>query len=37
MMMDSIFSDIPVQYENIAEATKAIEFNMASDLQTGAC
>jgi predicted O-methyltransferase YrrM len=35
MMVDSIFSDIPVQYENIAEATKAIEFNMASDMQTG--
>lgn len=34
-MVDSIFSDIPVQYENIAEATKAIEFNMASDMQTG--
>jgi predicted O-methyltransferase YrrM len=24
-----------VQYESIAEATKAIEFNMASDMQTG--
>jgi len=34
-MVDSIFSDIPVQYENIAGATKAIEFNMASDMQTG--
>ena len=34
-MIDNIFSDIPVQYENIAEATKAIEFNMASDMQTG--
>lgn len=34
-MIDSIFSDIPAQYENIAEATKAIEFNMASDMQTG--
>ncbi len=34
-MVDCIFSDIPVQYENIAEATKAIEFNMASDMQTG--
>ena len=34
-MVDSIFSDMPVQYENIAEATKAIEFNMASDMQTG--
>jgi len=35
MMVDSIFSDIPVQYENIAEATRAMEFNMASDMQTG--
>jgi len=35
MMVDSIFSDMPVQYENIAEATKAIAFNMASDMQTG--
>jgi predicted O-methyltransferase YrrM len=35
MMVDCIFSDIPVQYENIAEATKAIEFNMASDMQAG--
>ena len=35
MIVDSIFSDMPVQYENIAEATKAIEFNMASDMQTG--
>jgi len=35
MMVDSIFFDIPVQYESIAEATKAIEFNMASDMQTG--
>jgi len=34
-MVDSIFSDMPVQYEHIAEATKAIEFNMASDMQTG--
>ena len=34
-MVDSIFSDLPVQYENIAEATKAIAFNMASDMQTG--
>jgi len=34
-MVDSIFSDIPVQYESIAEATRAIEFNMASDMQTG--
>jgi len=34
-MVDSIFFDIPVQYASIAEATKAIEFNMASDMQTG--
>ena len=34
-MVDSIFSDIPVQYENIVQATRVIEFNMASDLQTG--
>ena len=34
-MVDSVFSDIPVQYANIAKATKAIEFNMASDMQTG--
>ena len=34
-MVDSVFSDVPVQYENIAMATKAIEFNMASDMQTG--
>ena len=34
-MIDNIFSGIPVQYENIAEATKGIAFNMASDMQTG--
>ena len=34
-MTDSVFADIPVQYENIAKATKAMEFNMASDMQTG--
>jgi predicted O-methyltransferase YrrM len=34
-MEDSIFPDIPVQYKNIAQATKEIEFNMASDMQTG--
>jgi predicted O-methyltransferase YrrM len=34
-MVDSIFSGIPVQYDNIVQATKLIEFNMASDLQTG--
>jgi predicted O-methyltransferase YrrM len=35
MMVDSVFSDKPVQYENIVPATRAIEFNMASDMQTG--
>jgi predicted O-methyltransferase YrrM len=35
MMVDSVFSDKPVQYENIVQATRAIEFNMASDMQTG--
>src|SRR5690348_17302769 len=35
MMTDSVFADIPVQYESIAKATKAMEFNMASDMQTG--
>ena len=34
-MNDTIFNNIPEQYQNIATATKAIEFNMASDLQTG--
>jgi len=34
-MLDSIFLDIPLQYENISKATTAIEFNMASDMQTG--
>src|SRR5678815_5719352 len=34
-MIDSIFPDIPMQYESIAEATRAMEFNMASDMQTG--
>jgi len=35
MMVDSIFSNIPVQYESIAEVTRTMEFNMASDMQTG--
>src|SRR5437762_7934996 len=35
MMVDSIFSNIPVQYESIAEVTRTMEFNMASDLYTG--
>jgi predicted O-methyltransferase YrrM len=34
-MVDTVFQDVPVQYEKIAEATKKLEFNMASDLQTG--
>lgn len=34
-MTDNTFPDIPLQYENIAKATKALQFNMASDLYTG--
>lgn len=34
-MKDDQFLDIPVQYKSIAAASKAIEFNMASDLHTG--
>jgi len=34
-MQDNIFTDIPQQYETIAMATKAMAFNMASDLYTG--
>lgn len=34
-MKDNLFFDIPVQYESIAKATKALQFNMASDLYTG--
>lgn len=34
-MNDTIFNSIPEQYQNIVKATKAIEFNMASNLQTG--
>jgi len=34
-MKDNIFTDIPVQYESIANATTALAFNMASDLYTG--
>lgn len=34
-MVDSIFSTMPVQYESIAEVTRIMEFNMASDMQTG--
>jgi len=34
-MQDNIFTDIPIQYNSIAKATKALAFNMASDLYTG--
>lgn len=34
-MQDDIFTDIPVQYKGIQAATKALQFNMASDLYTG--
>jgi predicted O-methyltransferase YrrM len=34
-MRDDIFTDIPVQYKNISEATKKLSFNMSSDLYTG--
>ena len=34
-MFDSVFPDVPVQYESIAKATRAMAFNMASDMQTG--
>lgn len=34
-MKDDLFFDIPVQYESITKATKAMQFNMASDLYTG--
>ena len=34
-MRDDIFTDIPVQYENISEATRKLAFNMSSDLYTG--
>jgi predicted O-methyltransferase YrrM len=34
-MKDDRFFDIPAPYESIAEATKALQFNMASDLYTG--
>lgn len=34
-MQDNIFTDIPAQYEGIQAATKALSFNMASDLYTG--
>jgi len=34
-MKDDIFFDIPARYEEIAKATSALQFNMASDLYTG--
>ncbi len=34
-MQDDIFTDIPVQYNKIAVATRELAFNMASDLYTG--
>lgn len=34
-MQDNIFLDIPVQYNNILNTTKSLDFNMSSDLQTG--
>lgn len=34
-MKDDLFTDIPAQYEGIQAATKALAFNMASDLYTG--
>lgn len=34
-MKDGIFLDKPVRYEGIANATKALQFTMASDLYTG--
>ncbi len=34
-MFDTVFTDIPVQYEDILNETKRLSFAMASDLQTG--
>ena len=34
-MHDNIFTDLPVQYNSIAEATTAQAFSMPSDLKTG--
>jgi predicted O-methyltransferase YrrM len=34
-MVDSVFSDIPVQYKGIVEETGKLSFNMNSDLYTG--
>jgi predicted O-methyltransferase YrrM len=34
-MKDNIFFDIPARYDRIAESTRLLDFNMASDLFTG--
>ncbi len=34
-MIDTVFTDVPEQYEHILEETKKLLFSMASDLQTG--
>ena len=34
-MTDTIFLEMPVQYEIIVQATKKLDFKMASDMQTG--
>ena len=34
-MKDNIFFDIPASYDRIAESTRLLDFNMASDLFTG--
>ena len=34
-MTDNCFYDIPVRYHDIARASEAVQFNMASDLYTG--
>ena len=34
-MNDSVLREVPVQYESITKATKALSFNMNSDLYTG--
>ena len=34
-MIDTVFMDVPVQYETILKETKKLSFTMASDLQTG--
>lgn len=35
-MQDHIFHNIPEQYDSILNATKKLQFDMASDMQTGA-